>query len=325
MIRNRMGLLVASGAALLSLAASGPATWAQANFPERPIELVVTFGPGGGADLMGRTMARLAEPALGVAVPVSNVSGASGNAGLTTVLTNPADGHTVATLIALTVSSWAAGLGTAKPEDFTVVAMAQSSPSMLFVPKNSPVTTAQELFDQAKANPQQLRVATSGYGTMDDITLRYLAAEGYPMTNVPFGKPAERYASTVGAHTDVLYEEPGDVAQFIQSGDLRPLIVFAAERHAAFPDVPTSEELGLEVSDLPNFRALAVRADTPPERIEILADAFNQVLETEEWRAFCEQTYTCIEQVTPEEGQQQIDDFYEVVSGYMERFAVKAN
>ncbi|MDP5358605.1 MAG: hypothetical protein NWR52_00385, partial [Paracoccaceae bacterium] len=106
------------GATLLMGAMAMGGTAMAQGYPDRPVELIVTFGPGGGADLMGRTMAQLMEGPLGVSIPVSNVGGASGNAGLTQLRTNPADGYTMGTLISLTVASWASGLGDNKPEDF---------------------------------------------------------------------------------------------------------------------------------------------------------------------------------------------------------------
>ena len=233
---------------------------AKDNYPNRPIELVVTFGPGGGADTMGRKMSQILEKSLGVPMPGSNVSGASGNAGLSKLLAAPADGYTAGTLIALTVSSWAAGLGTSKPSDFAIAAIVQDSPSMLFVPTESKHKTFKDFLAHAKKNPGALKIATSGYGTQDDITLKYFAAQGYKTTNVPFEKPAERYASPLGRHTDAIYEEPGDVGPFLKSGKLRPLVVFDDTRHPAFPDIPTSKELGFEISDLPNFRAIASRS-----------------------------------------------------------------
>jgi tripartite-type tricarboxylate transporter receptor subunit TctC len=265
-MRTERHLLIFGLAAAL-VAAAGPAAAAEA-YPTRPIEVVVSFGPGGGADVMGRQFARQAEARLGVAMPVANVAGASGDLGLARVAASPPDGYTVGQVIALTVTAWAAGVGTPRLDGLEYVALMQNSPSMLFVSKNSPLRSFADLVAEAKARPGSIDVATSGVGTPDDITLRYLAANGIETVAIPFGKPGERYSSTVGGHTDVLYEEPGDVVGFLQSGDLRPLVVFDAKRHAAFPDVPTSGEFGLEISDLPNFRRLAVPAGTPPERVE---------------------------------------------------------
>jgi tripartite-type tricarboxylate transporter receptor subunit TctC len=285
------------------------------------VEVVVTFGPGGGADAMGRKMSQLLEKQLGVPFPVANVGGASGNAGLTKVLTAAPDGYTVGTLIALTVSAWASGLGTAKPEDFAIVAVTQDSPSMMFVPADSPFKTYKDMLEFAKANPGKLKIATSGYGTQDDITIKYFASKGYKMTNVPFAKPAERYASPIGKHTDAIYEEPGDVAPFVQAGQLRPLVVFDDDRHAAFKDTPTSKELGFEIGDLPNFRTLAVSAKTPPEKIKALAEAAAVALATPEWKKFCAETYTCASRsYTPAEAQTYVAAFQDKVKAYLVSF-----
>ncbi len=302
-----------SVAAALMLAGAAQAE----GYPERPIEMVVTFGPGGGADLMGRQMAKLLEGPLGVPIPVANVAGASGNAGLTRLRTNPADGYTMGTLISLTVASWAAGLGDNKPEDFRVVAVVQSSPSFLFVPASSAHKTAQELFDFAKANPGQITVATSGYGTQDDVTLKLLAKAGVQMENVPFQAPAERYASPIGGHTQAIYEEPGDVAQFIKAGQLIPVVVFDTKRHAEFPDVPTSAELGIDISGLDNYRSIAVAAGTPDDIFDKLEAAVVEATGTEDWQTFCAQTYTCIEPVTGAAAQAMVTDFRDLIAAQL--------
>lgn len=283
-------------------------------YPDRPINMIVTFGPGGGSDVMGRTMARLIEGSLGVSVPVSNVGGASGNAGLTQLSTNPADGYTLGTLISLTVASWASGLGDNKPEDFRVISVVQSSPSFLFVPANSPHQTAQELYDFARENPGVITVATSGYGTQDDVTLKLLSNAGVEMSNVPFQAPAERYASPIGGHTAVIYEEPGDVAQFVEGGQLKPIVVFSTERHPSFPDVPTSGELGIDISGLDNFRTVAVAFGTPDEAIAKLEEAVAAATASEDWQEFCASTYTCIEPVTGEAAQAMITDFRDLIT-----------
>jgi len=304
-----------TGAALLAVTPlfAGPAQ-AQADYPSRPVEMIVTFGPGGGADLMGRQMARQLEPLLGVSVPVSNVAGSSGNAGLTRLKTSAPDGYTIGTLISLTVASWASGIGDNAPDDFRVVAVVQSSPSFLFVSSNSPHQTVEALFDYARANPGDLTVATSGYGTQDDVTLQLLAGGGIEMANVPFEKPAERYASPLGGHTDVIYEEPGDVAQFIKAGQLKPLVVFDKQRHPAFPDVPTAGELGIDISGLDNFRTVAVPADTPDAVVAKLEEAILAATDSDDWKAFCEQTYTCIEPVTGAAAQETIVGFRDLIA-----------
>jgi tripartite-type tricarboxylate transporter receptor subunit TctC len=302
-----------TGASTAALIASAGMASAQ-DYPQRPIEMVVTFGPGGGADLMGRQMGRLMEKPLGVSIPISNVAGASGNAGLTRLKTDAPDGYTIGTLISLTVASWASGLGDSNIDDFEVLAVVQNSPSFLFVPASSPYQTAEDLFAYAKENPGELTVATSGYGTQDDVTLKLLAKDGVQMENVPFQSPGERYASPIGGHTAVLYEEPGDVAQFLKAEQLKPLVVFSEERHPAFPDVPTSTELGYEISGLDNFRTVAVRAGTDPAIVKKLQSAVEESVASEEWQKFCAETYSCIEPVTGEDAQKMVQDFLQLIT-----------
>jgi tripartite-type tricarboxylate transporter receptor subunit TctC len=318
MKKLKLTLVLALGSAVALTSVSAQA---QDKYPDRPIELIVTFGPGGGADTMGRKMSQLLEKSLKVPVPVSNVGGASGNAGLNKLLAAPADGYTAGTLIALTVSSWAAGIGTAKASDFSIAAITQDSPSMIFVAVDSPHKTFKEFLAFAKANPNKLKIATSGYGTQDDITIKYLASNGFPMTNVPFAKPAERYASPLGKHTDAIYEEPGDVGAFLKSNKMRPLVVFDDVRHPSFPDVPTSKELGFEISDLPNFRSIAVSSKTSPENLQVLSAAVNAALATPEWKKFCADTYTCASRsYTPAEAQKYVSEFQTKVSNYLKSF-----
>ena len=307
---------VALGAAILAGICAAGAVSAD-EYPSRPIELIVTFGPGGGADVMGRQMAKLLEQPLGVPIPVSNVGGASGNAGLTQLRTNAADGYTMGTLISLTVASWASGLGDNKPSDFRVIAVVQSSPSFLFVPTSGPHKTAEELLAYVKDHPGEITVATSGYGTQDDVTLKLLDKAGYKMENVPFQAPAERYASPIGGHTQAIYEEPGDVAQFIQAGQLTPLMVFSSERHPEFPDVPTSKELGVDISGLDNFRSIAVAAGTADDIVAKLETAVTGAVASDEWKAFCEKTYSCITPVTGEAAQSMISDFRDLIAAQL--------
>src|SRR5205814_5407791 len=100
-------------------------------------------------------------------------------------------------------------------------------------------------------------------------------------------KPGERYAAALGGHTEVLYEQAGDVLQYLKAGQLRPLIIFAEKRHPAFADVPTSKELGFDIT-LPQFRGLATRKGVPVERVKALADAFARAMQTSQWKKFAE-------------------------------------
>ena len=277
-------------ASLVLLMAAAGAAGAQEKYPSRPIDFVVTWGTGGGADGMARELGSLSQSILGVALPVSNVPGASGNTGLAQVLNGKPDGYAIATYIADTLATIPAGLARHKIEDLEWIARMQVADSFLFVKTDSPFKTIQDLFKHAQANPGKLRVASTGYGSVDDLTVRYLEKRGYKMTTVPYPKPGERYAAALGGHAEVLYEQAGDIQQYVKAKQLRPLIIFAESRHPAFAEVPCSKELGLEVT-LPQFRGIVARQGTPPERVKTLAEAFRKATETREWKNFLEQWY----------------------------------
>jgi putative tricarboxylic transport membrane protein len=273
----------------LVLMLSAP-VWAAEKYPDRPIDFICTWGVGGGADQMARTIGHLAEKFLGVALPVSNIPGSSGNTGMANLIGAKADGYTIATYIADTLGTVSAGTSRYKISDFAWISRTQVADSFLFVKMDSPFRTIQDLLKFAKENPGKLRVAATGFGTGDDITVRFLSAKGYKMTTLPIPKPGERYASTLGGHSEVLYEQAGDVKQYLEAKQLRPLLIFSSKRHPAFPDVPCSVELGFDVT-LPQFRAIVAKAGTAPDRTKILAEAFKKATDTPEWKKFADDQY----------------------------------
>jgi len=263
---------------------------AQEKYPSRPIDFIVPWGTGGGADAMARQVGALSQPFLGVALPVSNVPGASGNTGLAQLLGGRADGYTIGTYIEDTLVTIPMGLARHKVDDLDWIVRTEVADSFLFVKADSPFRTIQDLLAHAQGNPGKLRVASTGFGTVDDLTVRYLEKKGYKMTTVPYPKPGERYAAALGGHTEVLYEQAGDILQYLRAGQLRPLIIFAEKRHSAFPDVPTSRELGFEIT-LPQFRGIVAKHGTPPDRIAALGRAFQRAMETPKWKKFAEEWY----------------------------------
>jgi tripartite-type tricarboxylate transporter receptor subunit TctC len=263
---------------------------AQEKYPSRPIDFVCTWGTGGGADTMARQISNLAQPLLGVALPVSNVPGASGNTGMAQLLASKPDGYTIATFIQDTLMTLPMGLARYKIDEFEWITRTQVADSFLFVKSDGPFKTAQELFKHAQANPAKLRVAATGFGTVDDVTVRFLEKKGYKMTTVPYPKPGERYAAALGGHTEVIYEQAGDVLQYLKAGQLKPLVIFAEKRHPAFAEVPTSKEFGIEIT-LPQFRGIVAKKGTPPERVKALADAIKKAIDTPQYKKFAEEWY----------------------------------
>ncbi|HVV62788.1 MAG TPA: tripartite tricarboxylate transporter substrate binding protein [Pseudolabrys sp.] len=281
-IRNLISLAaIAAGAAL----SGGTAT--AAGYPERPIELIVPWGPGGGADQLARLVSKLMEPMMGQGIPVVNVPGGTGATGLVKLLASPADGYEMAIYIADSHALLAGKNPRWSMNDITPVAVMMKVPSFIFVKQDSPFKTWDEFAKEAKANPGKLKVATLGFGSVDDFSLTVIDHAGIKVVQVPFSKPSERYVSILGGHADALYEQAGDVGQFLRGKQMRPILLFGEKRMAAFKDVPASYELGYKIA-LPQFRAIVVRSGTPPEIVKKLSDALTKVAATPEYKKFLE-------------------------------------
>ncbi len=259
-------------------------------YPERPIELIVPWGPGGGADQLARLVSKLMEPMLGQGIPVVNVPGGTGATGVAKLLAAPADGYSMAIYIADSHALLAGKSPRWTMNEITPVAVMIKGPSFIFVKEDSEFKTWADFEKAAKANPGKLKIATLGFGSVDDFSITVLERSGIKIVQVPFAKPSERYVSILGGHADALYEQAGDVAQVLNGKQMRPILLFGEKRLAAFKDVPASYELGYKVA-LPQFRSIVVRAGTPPDIVKKLSDALAKVYASPEYKKFLEEQY----------------------------------
>jgi tripartite-type tricarboxylate transporter receptor subunit TctC len=171
-------------------------------------------------------------------------------------------------------------------------------PSFLFVAEGGRFKDWAQFEREAKAKPATLKVATLGFGSVDDMTLSYLESKGIKVVEVPYSKPSERYVSVIGGHVDALYEQAGDVRQFITNRQIKPIIIFAKKRLPAFKEVPCSTELGFDIT-LPQFRSFVVKGGTPPDRVKLLSDAMAKVAATDEYKKFLEEQYASSDSFVP--------------------------
>jgi tripartite-type tricarboxylate transporter receptor subunit TctC len=171
---------------------------ARGPYPNRAIEYIVPWGPGGGADQLARRSGFLLEKILKVPLPVINVPGATGGTGMAKMLAAPADGYSIAIYIADSHAALATGHAGWEIGDIVPVARMILAPSFLFVAKNSRFKSWMDFEKAARANPGKLKVATLGFGSVDDITMTYLEDKGIKLIQVPYPKPGERYVSVFG-------------------------------------------------------------------------------------------------------------------------------
>ena len=261
---------------------------AQERYPSRPIEFIVPWGPGGGADQVARKAGKIMEEDLKISFPVVNVPGATGNSGMAKLLAAQADGYSISVMTWDTYALLATSKTRWSMKDIVPVALMIKQPSSFLSAANGNLKTWADVEREARVRP--LKVAITGFGSPDDITVNFFVARGLKLISVPFANPGERYTSVLGGHADLLYEQLGDVRSFIDSKQIQPVIIFAENRFSVFPEVPASKELGYDIT-LPQRRAVIVKAGTDAGRIKVLSDALAKVAASAEYKAYLKEQY----------------------------------
>ncbi len=286
--------------ALVVLGLAGPLTAAEmmkkpAGFPERPLTVIVPYGPGGGSDQLSRAMASPVEKVIGVGIQVVNKPGGGGIAAIPDFMTAPADGYTIIQHIDDAVTLYASGKIKEHPgKDWTPICMAQITFSQLYIrPDDNRFKDWDSFVKHAKANPGKVTVANVGaVGSMERVNMLLLEKElGFKTQQVSFDKPAERYAALIGGHADTLFEQPGDVRSFLDAGKMKPILTFLKERPSAFADVPSLKDVGAKFEPLLRFRGFYTHKNVPKDRLKYLEWACAQGFKSDEFQAFNKKGY----------------------------------
>jgi tripartite-type tricarboxylate transporter receptor subunit TctC len=281
----RRAYIMVAGCLLLGSAAISQVT-AEEAYPARPITFIVPWGPGGGADQLARVAGKLMEQELKVSFPVINVPGATGQTGLTKLLTGPADGYTLEVMTGDTFALFAAANPKFKVDQLAPLGVMIQQPSGFFVKEDSPWKTWADV--EAAAREKPLRVAVTGFGSPDHFTVNFFRNKGLKLEAVPFAEPGLRYSSVIGGQSDLVYEQAGDVRSFLDGKQIRPVIFFSDKPFEAYPDIPYSKKLGYDVK-LPQFRVIIAKAGTSPAQIKVLTDAVKKVGTEPEFNAYLKQ------------------------------------
>ncbi|MBI4194453.1 MAG: tripartite tricarboxylate transporter substrate binding protein [Betaproteobacteria bacterium] len=275
-------------AVLIALTGAVSPAVAQDKYPSRPIEFVVPWGPGGGADQLARKIAPGLEKELKVSLPVINVPGATGQTGLNKMLTSPADGYSVSVFIADTLALQMDAATKWKVADIVPAGIMIRQPSAFFVAESSPLKTWKDV--EAEARKRPLKVGITGFGSADDLHVIYFNQKGLKLTSVPFPKPSERYTAILGGHADILYEQLGDVKSFLDGKQMRPILIFSEARFPAFGNVPASFEIGEKIA-ISQFRSIAMKAGTGAARVKLVSDALARVAATDDYKSWLRNQY----------------------------------
>jgi len=249
-------------------AAAGLAPPASAqSYPVGPVRVIVPYPPGGGTDILSRSIAPRLNEAWGQPVVVENRGGANGNIGAALVAKAAPDGYTVLVVpIGFAVNpSLYKDLSFDALKDFAPVSQLASNPSVLVVHPSLPPRTVKELIALLKARPGEINYASSGNGSTPHLaTELFKLMTGTRMTHVPYKGGGPATIDVVAGHVPVYIMSPVQAAPHMKSGRLRALAVTGATRDPAFPDLPTITEAGVPGYALVNWYGMLVPAGTPP-------------------------------------------------------------
>ena len=296
------------------------------NFPEKPVTIIVHTSAGGPTDLMARELARAAEPILGEKILIENRPGGSGATQMAGVKSAEADGYTLGTM---TPSQVGLIEGTLKDqyslEDFSWISRAQIDPYVIVVNEQSPFNTLNELVDFAKENPGELKVG--GYGAIGSghNVAWNIFAEKAEVESVwaAYESTGDAVTAILGNHIDVANSNPGQVTQYVESGDLKVLGVMNEERLEDLPEVPTYEEVGYDVdTSWAQFRGIFGPSGMDEGIQEKLSDVFAEAMETEEYVEYMRNTQMVYGSMDHVEYSEYIQNQAELTKEWYERLGV---
>lgn len=243
------------------------------NYPQRPVKVIVPFGPGGSGDLTTRTLLQYVN--LGQPTVVVNISGAGDTIGTMEAFHSAPDGYT---LLANTPAGMIiGGLKGLYPEDvfktmIPLIVMGLDNP-VFCVSGKSQFKDAKQFFDYAKANPGKLNLASVGMSSMYTSSLVIKDAVGIDLNYVSFDSSTKSRAALLGGHVDCLLATISENKALIEAGDLRPLFVLSSERSTFLPNVPTMIDLGYNVTGCLGTRGFWAPANTPKPIVDKLEAA----------------------------------------------------
>ncbi|MEI9805159.1 MAG: tripartite tricarboxylate transporter substrate binding protein [Pseudolabrys sp.] len=271
-IHTRRALL-AGFAALLALAQPAMA----ADYPNRPVTLVVAFTPGGPSDVLARIVGKKMSELLGQTFVIENRPGAGGNIAADSVAHANADGYTLLmgnNSILATNEALYKRITYNPQKDFIPITLIGTQANILVVNNDVPAHSLKELIALAKAQPGKLNFASSGHGAAAHLSGELFKAEAHvDIVHVPYKGAAPALQDVIAGHDQMMFATAASVIGQINGGQVRALAVTTLKRTSVLPDLPTIDESGLKGFDASTWHGLVAPAGTPPQVIATLHDA----------------------------------------------------
>ncbi len=297
----RRAVVLAVSAALVC----SPVLARAAEYPTKPITLMIGFAPGGPSDVMARIITKKMEQILKQPLVIENRAGAGGSIAGTAVARAAPDGYTVllatGSLLAINVSLYK-NLGYDPEKDFEPITMVGTQTNVLYTHPTLPAQTLGELITYAKANPGKLSFGSGGNGTPAHLAGEMLKIEAkIDMTHVPFRGTGPALQAVIGGHVPMAFNPPPPLIPHIQNGTIRAIAVTTLKRTAALPDVPTIAERGFPGFDATTWHGLVAPAGTPKDVVATLNRAAVAALNDAEVRKALTDLGVDVVANTPEE------------------------
>jgi tripartite-type tricarboxylate transporter receptor subunit TctC len=259
-----------------ALAQSDPA----ANFPNRPIRMIIPFGAGGGNDLFARLVGQKFSEIIGQTVVIENKPGAGGRLAAAQVMEMPADGYTLFVGASGAMSVAAAiypNLTYHPTKTYHPLTMTADFPLILVVAPNHPAKTVKELVDWAKKNPEKSNYASTSPAFIISNELLKLKS-GMPSTMIPYKSSNEMILSVIGGQTAMTILDGPPAMPMIKGGKVRALAVTGSERSPELPNVPSMAESGYPEVNTKLWSGFFVHGKTPPAIAAKLEDALRKAI-----------------------------------------------
>ena len=289
--------------AFASLVGSSALAQPGGNYPSKPVTLIVTYPPGGGADAMARLLAQKMSEALGQSVVVENKPGAGGQIGAAAVAKAAPDGYT----LMLDASSFAVNpsLYPKLPYDpmkaFKPVGVVALFPNVVLVNANFPAQNVSDLISVAKKAKDSVFYASSGNGSAQHLAgALFESATGVDMVHVPYKGGGPALNDVIGGQVPLFFGNLASTLQHVQSGRLRALAVTSAKRSPILAGVPTLSEAGVKGAEIYEWNAVFVPAGTSQAVVSKVASAFQHALDAPEVKQRIAQLGGEIQRTTPE-------------------------
>ncbi|MGA9082797.1 MAG: tripartite tricarboxylate transporter substrate binding protein [Pseudolabrys sp.] len=248
-----------------------------ADYPTRPIMLVVAFPPGGPSDVLARIVGKKMEELLGAPFVIENRPGAGGNIAAESVARAAPDGYTLLmgnNSILATNESLYKHINYTPERDFIPITLIGTQANILVVNADVPARSLKELIALAQAQPGKINFASSGYGAAAHLAGELFKSEAkINIVHVPYKGAAPALQDVIAGHDQMMFATAASVIGHIEGGRVRALAVTTLKRTQALPDIPTMDEAGLKGFDASTWHGLVAPAGTSPQVIAILHDA----------------------------------------------------